>query len=208
MLVNASNVTLGTVPRRNGLFEAVAVLLGSFVLVAAAKIFVPFSPVPMTLATLAVMAIATVFGFRLGILTVLAYLGEGFAGLPVFTYTPPTIAGPIYFLGPTGGFLAGYLVLAGVAGYCADRGWARSPMKLFGVLLVGDAALFAMGFVWFAWFAHLSNGGSGADAALAWTKGIEPFILSDLLKIVLVAAAVPAGRRAVEFLGGGQSRIE
>ena len=172
--------------------EAIVVVLGSFVLVASAKVFVSFFPVPMTLGTLGVMAIAATFGMRLGVLTVLAYLGEGLAGLPVFTYTPPAVAGPLYFLGPTGGFLAGYIVLAIIVGLAVDRGWSRSPVRLFAALLVGDAVLFAMGFSWFAGFAHLSSGATGAGAAVAWAKGVQPFLLGDLLKIVLTAAAVPA----------------
>ena len=172
--------------------EAIVVVLASFVLVISAKIFVPFFPVPMTLGTLGVMAIAATFGMRLGLLTVLAYLGEGLAGLPVFTYTPPAFAGPAYFLGPTGGFLAGYVALAIIVGLAVDRGWGRSPLKLFTAVLLGDAILFAMGFGWFASFAHMSSGAIGAGAAIAWAKGVQPFILGDLLKIVLTAAAVPA----------------
>jgi biotin transport system substrate-specific component len=173
------------------LSEAMVVVLASFVLVAAAKVFVPFFPVPMTLATLAVMAIAATFGMRLGLLTVLAYLGEGLAGLPVFTGTPPAVAGPLYLLGPTGGFLAGYLALAIIVGYAADRGWGRSPMKLGASMLVGDALLFAIGFAWLAGFAHVASG-HGIGIAKAWAGGVAPFILGDLLKIVLAAAAVPA----------------
>ena len=172
--------------------EAIVVVLASFVLVASAKVFVPFFPVPMTLGTLGVMAIAAAFGTRLGLLAVLAYLGEGLAGLPVFTYTPPAFAGPAYFLGPTGGFLAGYIVLAIIVGAAADRGWSRSPLKLFAAVLIGDAVLFAMGFGWFAGFAHMASGAIGAGATIAWAKGVQPFILGDLLKVILTAAAVPA----------------
>jgi biotin transport system substrate-specific component len=113
------------------LSEVALVLIGTAVLVASAKISVPFYPVPMTLQTLAVMAIAAAYGTRLGTLTVLAYLAEGFGGLPVFTATPPMIAGPAYFLGPTGGFLAGFVLLALIVGYAADSplaspGWRGS----------------------------------------------------------------------------------
>jgi biotin transport system substrate-specific component len=192
--------------------EAAIVLLASLVLVISAKVFVPFFPVPMTLATLAVMAIAAAFGMRLGLLAVLTYLGEGLAGLPVFTYTPPSVAGPLYFLGPTGGFLAGYIVLAIIVGTAADRGWDRSFMKLVIAMVVADAVLFAMGFAWFAWFAHLPAplmaklalpaGSAGAGTAFAWAKGVQPFILGDLLKIVLAAAAVPAAWNLIDAVRG------
>ena len=126
------------------LSEVALVLIGTAVLVASAKISVPFYPVPMTLQTLAVMAIAAAYGTRLGTLTVLAYLAEGFGGLPVFTATPPMIAGPAYFLGPTGGFLAGFVLLALVVGYAADRGWGRSVVKLFAAMLAADVVVFAL----------------------------------------------------------------
>ena len=73
----------------------------------------------------------------------LAYLAEGALGLPVFTNTPPAVAGPAYFLGPTGGFLLGFVVIAFVVGYAADRGWSRSIPKLFGAMLVGEVIMLA-----------------------------------------------------------------
>jgi biotin transport system substrate-specific component len=168
------------------------VLAGSAIIAIAAKVKVPFYPVPMTLQTLAIMAIAAAYGFRLGVATVLAYLAEGALGLPVFTNTPPAIAGPAYFLGPTGGFLIGFVVLAAAAGYATDRGWDRSAPKLFGALLVGEIAMMALGFAWLAWFATLSSGATGLGIAAAFSGGVAPFILGDLLKIALVALAVPA----------------
>jgi biotin transport system substrate-specific component len=171
--------------------EVVLVLAGTLALIIAAKVKVPFYPVPMTLQTLAVMAIAVTFGLRLGLTTVLAYLAEGALGVPVFTNTPPLAAGPAYFLGPTGGFLAGFVVLAVIVGYAADRGWSRSIPKLLAVLLVGDIITMALGFAWLAGFAQLPSGAAGIGMAKAWAGGIAPFILGDLLKIVLVALAVP-----------------
>ncbi len=178
--------------------EAGLVLFGSLVLVLSAKVFVPFFPVPMTLQTLAIMAIAATFGTRLGTLAVLTYLGEGLAGLPVFTYTPPAAAGPLYLLGPTGGFLIGFIALALIVGYAADRGWGRSPVKMFAAMIVADVVVFAIGFVWLAWIAHLSSGAIGTGAAIAWQKGVLPFVVGDLLKIVLAAAAVPAAWGVVD----------
>jgi len=87
------------------------VIAGTALLTISAKIKVPFYPVPMTLQTFAVMAIAAAYGMRLGVATVLAYLAEGAFGLPVFAGTPGG-SGPAYFLGPTGGFLAGFVILA------------------------------------------------------------------------------------------------
>ncbi|MCB1490050.1 MAG: biotin transporter BioY [Bauldia sp.] len=188
-----------------GIARAVGVILlvlaGTLLIAIAAKIKVPFWPVPITLQTLAVMAIAAAYGSRLAVATVVAYLAEGLVGLPVFTNTPPLAAGPAYFLGPTGGFLIGFIVIAFVVGLAADRGWSRSIPKLAAAILVADVIMMAMGFAWFAGFAHLSNGQVGPGMAFAWQWGVQPFILGELLKIALVALAVPAvwgliGRKA------------
>ena len=168
------------------------VIAGTLVIAIAAKIKVPFYPVPVTLQTLAIFGIAAAFGARLGVITVLAYLAEGALGLPVFTNTPPMAAGPAYFLGPTGGFLLGFVVIAFIVGTAADRGWSRSFPKMLGAMLAAEVVMMALGFAWLAWFATLSSGATGVGLATAFSAGVAPFILGDLLKIVLAAAAVPA----------------
>ncbi|HMN87940.1 MAG TPA: biotin transporter BioY [Bauldia sp.] len=168
------------------------VLAGTAVIAISAKIKVPFFPVPMTLQTLAIMAIAATYGSRLAVVTVLAYLVEGLVGLPVFTNTPPAGAGPAYFLGPTGGFLAGFVAMAAIVGIAADRGFGRSTVKLAGALLAGEVVMMALGFAWLAWFATLSSGATGLGAGTALAAGVTPFVLGDLLKIALVALGVPA----------------
>jgi biotin transport system substrate-specific component len=172
--------------------DVIIVLAGTALIAVAAKIKVPFYPVPMTLQTLAIIGIAATCGLRLGVVTVLAYLLEGALGLPVFTNTPPLLAGPAYFLGPTGGFLAGFVVLAAIVGYAVDRGWDRSIPKLFLAAVLGEIVMLALGFSWLAWFASLSSGATGLGAAKAWAGGVAPFVLGDLLKIILATLAVPA----------------
>ena len=169
----------------------VLVLVGTGILTLSAKISVPFWPVPMTLQTLAIMAIAAAYGRWLAVATVLAYLAEGFVGLPVFA--KPTLAGPSYFLGTTGGFLVGFVIAAYIVGLAADRGWDRSPIRLGAAMIVGDAFVFLLGFVWLAWFAELSSGATGIGAASAWTNGVANFLLADGLKIAIAALAIPAG---------------
>ena len=109
------------------------VLAGVALIALSAKIQVPFFPVPMTLQTLAIMGIAAAYGLRLGVSTILAYLVAGFAGAPVFA---GPIAGPAYFMGPTAGFLLGFIVIAAMVGYAADKGIAKSPAKLFATMLL------------------------------------------------------------------------
>jgi biotin transport system substrate-specific component len=173
--------------------EVLLVLLGTALMAISAKVKVPFYPVPMTLQTLAVLLIAATYGRRLGVTTMLAYLGEGMLGLPVFTNTPPMIASAAYFLGPTGGFLVAYPIAALIIGYAADRGWDRSVPRLLAAIIAGEVVIFGLGFAWLAWFAHLSSGATGLGSATAFAKGVAPFILADALKSVLAALLVPAG---------------
>lgn len=179
----------------------VLVLAGTAILAISAKVKVPFWPVPITLQTFAVMAIAAAYGSRLAVVTVAAYLVEGVLGLPVFANTPPAVAGPAYFLGTTGGFLVGFIPLAWIVGYAADRGWDRSILRLFAAMVVADLVVFALGFSWLAWFAALSNGGTGLGIANAFKFGVQPFIAADLLKIALAALLVPAAWRLFQRKG-------
>jgi len=176
----------------------VLVVAGTVVLAISAKIKVPFYPVPMTLQTFAVMAIAASYGARLAVAAVVLYLVEGAIGLPVFTNTPPAVAGPAYFLGTTGGFLIGFIALAAIVGTAADRGWDRSIVRLFAAMIAADIVVFVLGFAWLAWGAQLASGATGIGPAAAWAGGVVPFLLADLLKIALAALAVPAAWMLVE----------
>jgi biotin transport system substrate-specific component len=157
----------------------------------------------MTLQTFAVMLIAASYGRWLAVATVVAYLLEGLAGLPVFANTPPGVAGPAYFLGGSAGFLIGFIPAAYIVGWAADRGWDRSVLKLGASMIVADFVVFALGFIWLAFFAHLPisflqslgspSGDTGAGMAYAWTNGVANFLLADGLKIAIAALAVPAG---------------
>ena len=172
--------------------SVVLVLMGTAILAISAKIQVPFWPVPMTLQTLAVMLIGATYGSRLAVATVLAYIAEGAIGIPVFANTPPQIAGPAYLIGPTAGYIWGWVAAAAIIGYAADRGWSRSVPKLAAAMLAGEVVVFGLGFAWLAWFATLSSGAVGMGAGKALAAGVTPFILADLLKLALATLAVPA----------------
>ena len=120
---------------------------GTLVLAVSAKVQVPFYPVPMTLQTLAVLALGAAFGARLAAATVALYLGEGLVGLPVFA---GALAGPAYMAGPTGGYLAGFLVAAALVGWLAERGWDRAWPPPLAAMTLGHAVIFACGFAWLA----------------------------------------------------------
>jgi biotin transport system substrate-specific component len=164
-------------------------ILGVALLTLSAKIRVPFYPVPATLQTLAVLLIGAGLGWRLGAATVGLYLLHGALGAPVFTNTPPAVAGPGYFMGPTAGFLIGMVGSAAVAGLAVERGLARSLPALFGAFVLAQAVVFGLGFLWLAW------GPIGFGAARTWAAAVQPFLLGDLLKTAIAAVVVFAAGR-------------
>ncbi|HMQ58277.1 MAG TPA: biotin transporter BioY [Rhizobiaceae bacterium] len=167
----------------SALWQLGLIVAGAAVLTISAKTHVDLFAVPMTLQTLAVFALAAAYGMRLGVATVLLYLVEGAAGLPVFAGTPEKGIGLAYMMGPTGGYLAGFVVAMALVGYAADRGFGRNPLKLGAAMLAGEAVILLLGFLWLAI-------AFGAEKAFAF--GIGPFIATDLVKIAIAACAVPA----------------
>ncbi len=158
-------------------------LVGSAVLALSAKLSVPFFPVPLTLQSLAVLLIGAAFGSRLGGATVVLYLVEGALGLPVFAGTPVHGLGLAYMMGPTGGYLVGYLLAAVVVGLLAERGADRSVGQLLGAMTLGHLVMFVAGY---AWLAQLMG------TETAWTAGVMPFILGTVVKTLLGALLVPS----------------
>lgn len=178
-------------PRSALLRNLALAVAGSLLMVAAAKIKVPFWPVPMTLQTLAVLALGAAYGPRLGAATIALYVAYGLAGLPVFTNTPPLAAGPLYLAGPTGGFILGFVIAAAIAGWAAARG--ASLVRLLGGLLLADLALMIVGCLWLAFGAQMAGGATGVGLAKAFAYGVQPFLLGEVLKTALAASLVGAG---------------
>ena len=165
------------------LYNAVLVVGGSLLVALAAQVAIPlpFSPVPVTGQTLGVLLVGVLLGSRRGAISVLAYLTEGLVGLPVFAGGR---AGFAYFLGPTGGYLIGFVMAAFVTGYLAERGWDRRVWTALCAMLLGNAVIFVVGLPWLARFV-------GTARVLA--LGVYPFVPGDLLKLALAATLVPAG---------------
>jgi biotin transport system substrate-specific component len=164
------------------------VVLGTLLITICAKINVPVWPVPVTLQSFAIAALAAAFGLRIGVATVALYLLEGAVGLPVFAGMS---AGIPYLMGPTGGFLIGFLLLAAIVGYAADRGASGKPLTLFAAMLVGDAVLFVLGFAWLLFMAGQAQWIDQANVvASAFAKAVQPFIVWDILKMALAALTV------------------
>ncbi|MER9419193.1 biotin transporter BioY [Mesorhizobium sp. M0306] len=158
-------------------------IAGTLLLILSAKTKVMLGPVDISMQTLAVFLIAAAFGMRLGVATLLLYMAEGALGLPVFQSTPEKGIGIAYMLGSTGGYLAGFVVMAAIVGWAADRGWDRHPIKLFNAMLVAEIVMMAMGFAWLALLIGPEK---------SWQFGVVPFIVGDLIKVALAASLVPA----------------
>ena len=166
----------------NRIWRAVLLaLLGSAFLALLAQIEIPFWPVPQTMQTFGVMVIGMTYGWRLAGSTVLLYLIEGAAGLPVFAGGASTVAllGPV---NPTAGYLVGFVFGAMAMGWLCERGWGRHPVTAVAALLVGDALVFAVGYAWLAYFLD--------DAGKALEFGVLPFLFGDACKVALVAAGL------------------
>jgi biotin transport system substrate-specific component len=165
--------------------NVVLVALGTALLTLSAKVNLPLPYVPMTLQTLIVVVIGAAYGWRLGGVTLLAYLAVGAIGLPVF-------AGPVGGLapltGPTAGYLYGFVAAAVVTGWLSERGWDRSMLLLFVAMALGHLLILCAGFAWLAF-------GMKLGVEKAWLVGIAPFIAGALIKNALGAALVPAIRR-------------
>ncbi|MFJ7355468.1 biotin transporter BioY [Phyllobacterium sp. NPDC097923] len=165
-------------------FKALAVLIGTAFLAVSSWIEVPMFPVPVTMQTFAVTMVGALYGWRLGGLTVLAWLGEAMIGMPVLA---GGAGGFLYFAGPTVGYLAAFPVVAAAVGFLAERGLTRNPFVSAAVMLFGNLLCLALGA---SWLAHLF----GFEAA--WASGVAPFLIGAVLKSALAAAAIEMLRRS------------
>ena len=153
------------------------IIAGTGLMTLAAKTQIPFWPIPMTLHTLAVMVFAASFGPRIATSIFVTYLALGAVGFPVFAGTPERGIGLAYMAGPTGGYLAGFLVASWLVGVLsAGRGFFGT----FAAMLVGLGITYSLGVAWLSLFVPF-------DKLLAY--GFTPFILGDLVKVGIAATA-------------------
>ena len=160
------------------LWLGVFVVLGSLALAVSAKVQIPFWPVPMTMQTFVVLVMGMAFGWKLTGFTLTLYLAQGLVGLPVFAGG----AGAAYLMGPTGGYLIGFLAGGMAMGLLADRGWGRTAVSTLGAMLIGTCIIFALGVSWL---------GSIIGFEKAVAAGLMPFVFSELCKIALATVTMP-----------------
>ena len=176
--------------RRNArLYDVSLIVGGSLAVGLSAQVALPlaFSPVPITGQTLAVLLVGALMGRVRGGVVMLLYLAEGVAGLPVFAGGG---AGAAHLLGPTGGYLVGFVVAATVTGYLAERGWDRRFGTTLAAMLLGTVAIFVVGLAWLGLF-------TGTENLLA--MGLYPFVPGAIAKIIVAAALVPQGWKLLDL---------
>jgi len=167
-------------------YDAALVAGGSIVIALGAQIAVGY-PVPVTGQTFAVLMVAALLGSRRGTLCILTYLAEGLLGLPVFAQGR---GGLVAFLGPTGGYLVGFVFAAWVVGALSERAWDRRVLSTVAAMVLGNAVIYACGLAWlFCSVRVLAKPLSGGVLAV----GLYPFLVGDLLKIALAATLLPSG---------------
>ena len=171
-------------------FYDVALIIGGSLLIglcAHVKVWLPFSPVPVTGQTFAVLMLGALLGPRRGCLAVLAYIIEGAAGLPVFAVG----IGPAVLLGPTGGYLFGFIPAAYITGRLAEMGWDRRIGTTVLAMVFGNLAIYSFGLLWLSCLTGFN--------IMVLTLGLYPFIIGDLVKIILAAILLPAGWKMLGY---------
>jgi len=170
-----------------GFYDISLIIVGSLLIgmCAQVKIRLPFSPVPVTLQTFAVLMLGALLGSRRGSLCVLAYIIEGAAGLPVFAAG----VGLAVLSGPTGGYLLGFIPAAYTTGLLAEKGWDRRVGTTVLAMLLGDASIYVFGLLWLSRL---------IGAEMAVSLGLYPFIVGDCLKIILAAIILPSGWKLLD----------
>jgi biotin transport system substrate-specific component len=164
------------------------IIIGSVLLAISAQYKVPIGPVPITLQSMVVMLIATMYGWKLGTATILAYWVEGILVGGIFSFLPwfANGSGLIYFLtSPSAGFLWGFLPMVVIIGYLNDElSWRQNPVTLFLSLLLGQGALYALG-VGYAYFVIMPFVDWMNSSAELLAIYVTPFIIGDLLKTAI-----------------------
>ena len=150
-------------------------LLGTVLLAISSKIKIPFYPVPMTMQTFVVLFLGISFGYKIGLATVGLYLFEGIVGLPVFSNSPERGLGLAYFIGPTMGYLIGFLSACFLASFIKSE---DNYFKIFTKLILSVSTIYILGVLWLG-------------TLIGWDKpilelGVTPFLLAEIFKISLL----------------------
>lgn len=166
---------------------ATLMALGTVALWLSAKIQLPLWPVPMTMQTFVVLTLGVAYGRCLVGATMLLYLAGGAIGLPVFAGAWMEGGGIQHLVGPTAGYLIGFVVAAVMVGSLAERGWDRSPVGAAAAMVIGNLVIYGLGLAWL---------GIQIGYGPAVQHGLLPFLLGDAIKVALAAALLPLAWKA------------
>ena len=164
-------------------------IVGSILITISAKTKIPFYPVPMTMQTFVILLIGITLGYKIGLATVTLYLFEGIMGFPVFANSPEKGIGITYFIGPTMGYLVGFLVAVYFSGlFKYDRGIINTFFKL----IFSVSFIYIFGIVWLG-------------TLIGWEKpifklGVQPFLLAELFKMLLLLFLTPTLLKAKKLI--------
>ena len=165
------------------------IVVGTILITISAKIKIPFYPVPMTMQTFVILLIGITLGYRIGLTIVALYLFEGIIGLPVFANSPEKGIGIAYFIGPTMGYLIGFLVAVYFAGlFKYEKGIINTFLKL----IFSVSFIYILGLIWLG-------------TLIGWDKpifklGAQPFLLAELFKILLLLFLTPTLLKAKKLI--------
>ena len=166
---------------------------GAVLTAAAAQLTIPMWPVPITGQTFAVLLTGAALGTARGALSMVLYVLLGAVGLPVFAGAKAGIA-----MGPTLGYLAGFIAAAAIVGFFAERKIGRTPFAVAIGFIAGNAAIYVFGLPWLSYF--LGSVGYPNDLAATFAVGLNPFIVGDAVKIALASALLPGAWSLVKQL--------
>ena len=189
---NAATLRLAVFPRTGLLADALLVVAGAALVAGCAQIVIERWPVPITGQTFGVLLVGASLGSLRGLASVGLYVLAGLAGAPIYQHQNHGVE---YFLGPTGGYLIGFVVAAALIGWLAEQRWDRRLSSAVAAMLTGNVVIYLFGLPWLA--AELDAGFKETLEA-----GLYPFVVGDLLKLYLAGALLPAAWWAVDRAKG------
>jgi len=179
-MINEKTINKNVLLTKKVIFLIPVIIFSTFIITLSAKLKVPFYPVPMTMQPFVIVLLGAMLGWRLGATIILTYLLEGALGLPVFAGTPEKGIGLSYILGPTFGYILGFVVSVLIAGYLNFKVNFLKRILLASICI---APIYILGMIWLG-------------SIIGWDKpifelGAKPFLLAELFKVLLIATILP-----------------
>jgi len=191
---DAATLRLAVFPRGGLLVDAALVVAGTALVAAAAQISIklPFTPVPITGQTFAVLLVGASLGAARGAASLGLYFLLGIVGAPIYAHHD---SGWNVITSASGGYIVGFILAAAVTGWLAERRWDRRFSSSIGAMLTGNVIIYLVGLPWLAVVLN-----TNLEKTLEY--GLYPFVPGDIFKLYLAAVALPAAWLGVQRAGG------